>query len=127
MHYKIEFRQEDHVIIEAEDEMQAQNTFELAHNVEPGVFKRIIDVNLVAVNAKGEVFELKEIVEVPDPELEAAAKELDSVQRGLAKTTKLWMIAAIYDDTVLCVQTDSNNRITSEQEVPQSILMKIWR
>lgn len=127
MHYKIEFKQEDHLIIEADDEMQAQNQFELVHNVEPGVFKHIIDVNPVAVNARGEVFELREIVKVSDKELEAAAKELDSVQRGLAKTTKLWMIAAIYDDTVLCVQTNSNDKITSEQEVSQSILMKIWR
>lgn len=126
MHYRVEFKQEDHVIIEEDDEVQARKTFELVHNVELGVFKRITDVSPVAVNAKGEVFELKEIVEIPDPELEAAAEKLDSVQRGLAKTTKLWIIAAIYDDTVLCVQTDSN-KITLEQEFPQSILMKIWR
>ena len=125
MHYKIEFKQEDHLIIEADDEMQAQNQFELVHNVEPGVFKHIIDVNPVAVNARGEVFELREIVEVPDSE--AATKELDNIQKVLTKTTKLCMIAAIYDDTVLCVQTNSNDKITSEQEVQQSILMKIWR
>ena len=125
MHYKIEFKQEDHLIIEADDEMQAQNQFELVHNVEPGVFKHIIDVNPVAVNARGEVFELREIVKVPDSE--AATKELDNVQKVLTKTTKLCMIAAIYDNTVLCIQTDSNDKITSEQEVPQSILMKIWR
>ena len=127
MHYKIKFKQKDYLIIEADDEMQAQNQFELVHNVEPGVFKHIIDVNPVAVNARGEVFELREIVKVPDHKLEAATKNLDSIQKGLTKTTKLCMIAAIYDDTVLCVQTDSNDKITSEQEVQQSILMKIWR
>ena len=129
MHYKIEFRQESAVIIDAKDEMQAENTFELQHNAEPGVFKRIIETTPVAINDKGQMFELKEIVKVNDPELEKAAKE-DKTPLGRAlaatRTYQYWTIAAINEDTVLCIQTDSNNKITSEQEVPQSVLRKVW-
>lgn len=128
-HYKIEFRQESAVIIDADDEMQAENTFELQHNVEPDVFKRIIETTPVAINDKGQVFELKEIVKIVDPELEKAAKK-DTTPMGraiaAAQTYKYWTIAAINEDTVLCIQTDSNNKITSKQEVPQSVLRKVW-
>ena len=106
MRYKIDYREEDFILIDAEDPIEAENQFSLQHN--PKNNRRVLDVNPVAINGNGEIFELRELVRVPDDE----------------SGTDFWRIAAIYEDTVLCIQMDDKRKITSEQEVPCSILMK---
>lgn len=108
MHYKVEYREVGSQIVEAENPTEAQIIFELSHNHEGS--RSIIDTIPVAVNGKGEVFNIRERVVVPDDELGDSE----------------WILAAVLDDDmVLCVQRNEFGKLTSEQEVPQSILRKL--